>query len=68
MAAKVKTAVTTQTYSAADISAYLGISLVAAYNLLNANDMPSFRIGRRILIRRDAFEQWLGKQTKQRLG
>lgn len=50
------------TYSAAEISEYLGISIVGTYNLMQSQGFPSFRIGRRILVTRTAFEKWLDEQ------
>jgi excisionase family DNA binding protein len=57
-----KTSVQKNTYSAAEISEYLGISLTNAYNLMQSEDFPSFRIGRRILVTCDAFCIWLEEQ------
>jgi len=51
-----------QTFDAADIAAYLGVSLSGAYNLLNAETFPSFRIGGRLKVTRSAFENWLAAQ------
>ncbi len=57
-----KSATIKSTYSAADISEYLSISLVGAYNLMQSQGFPAFRIGRRILVTRAAFEKWLEEQ------
>lgn len=65
MARQAKSEVQRNTYSAVDIANYLGLSLVGAYNLLNSQDFPSFRIGRRILVTREAFEKWLQKQQQK---
>lgn len=62
---QVKSAVSKNTFSAADISAYLGISLVGAYNLMQSQGFPAFRIGRRILVTREAFDKWLQKQQQK---
>ena len=51
-----------QTLTAADIATYLGISRSGAYNLMQAVDFPSFRIGGRIMVTRAAFEAWLVEQ------
>jgi hypothetical protein len=53
---------TKKTYSAKDLAVYLGISLVGAYNLMESQGFPSFRIGRRILVTCVAFEKWLKEQ------
>lgn len=60
-----KTPVKRNTYSAADISEYLGISLTNAYNLMQSEGFPSFRIGRRVLITCDAFSKWLEEQQQK---
>ena len=54
-----------QTYSATEIATYLGISRAGAYNLLQAEDFPSFRIGGRIMVTRAAFEKWLEEQQRK---
>ena len=64
MSHPLKTTVQKNTFSAADIASYLGISLVGAYNLLQSQEFPSFRIGRRILVTRENFDEWLQKQQK----
>ncbi len=51
-----------QTLSATELSQYLGISRSGAYNLMQANGFPSFRIGGRIIVTRSAFEKWLEEQ------
>ncbi len=50
------------TLSVEDVAAFLGISRVGAYNLSHAVGFPSIRIGRRILIPRDRFIEWIEKQ------
>ena len=47
------------TLSVEDVASYLGISRVGAYNLCHSKGFPSMRIGKRILIPRDAFLAWL---------
>ena len=39
------------TYSAPEVAQLLGISRSAAYNLMHRDDFPSFRIGKRWLVR-----------------
>jgi excisionase family DNA binding protein len=62
-----KTSVQKNTYSASDISEYLGLSLVGAYNLMHAKDFPSFRIGRRVLVTKQAFDKWLEEKQSKRI-
>ena len=42
------------TYSAPELAILLGISRSAAYNLMHRADFPSFRIGKRLLVKRDS--------------
>jgi len=37
----------------------LGINVVKAYTLARREDFPSIRIGRRIVVPKDAFHRWL---------
>ena len=55
----------TQTLSAVELSAYLGISRSGAYNLMQAAGFPAFRIGDRIMVTRSAFERWLEEQQRK---
>jgi excisionase family DNA binding protein len=38
---------------------YLGISRAFAFRMVSAGEIPSVRLGRRILVPRAALEQWL---------
>lgn len=58
-------AVQRQTYTATELAAYLGISRSGAYNLMQAVDFPSFRIGGRIMVTRVALENWLLEQQQK---
>lgn len=55
------------TYSASDICQILGISPVGAYNLMHSESFPSFRVGKRILVTHDAFQQWLDEQQRKKI-
>ena len=48
--------------SADDVSGILGISRANAYILLQREDFPTIRIGKRIIVPRDPFLDWLGRQ------
>lgn len=50
------------TLSAPELAAALGISRSAAYDLMHAQGFPSFRIGGRRLVHREALNQWLDAQ------
>ncbi len=51
------------TMSVQELSLYTGISLPKAYELTHRPDFPSFRIGTRILIPKEAFNEWLKKEA-----
>ena len=50
---------------ASDIAEALGIGINAAYDLLHRDDFPSIRIGRKLVVPREAFFRWLDKQTEK---
>ena len=52
------------TYSAPEVAQLLGNSRSAAYNLMHRDDFPSFRIGKRWLVRDSSLHEWLEKQSK----
>lgn len=47
------------TFTVKDISQVFGVSLITAYKLATSQGFPSIRIGKRIVIPRDAFQRWL---------
>lgn len=51
----------------ADLQQVLGCGRRQAYELVNRADFPTIRLGRKILIPRDAFLRWMDKQTEQAL-
>ncbi len=51
------------TYTARDISELLGISISNAYALLHREDFPTLKIGCRLFVVRDQFDEWLLKQS-----
>lgn len=51
-----------------DVQQALGCGKRQAYELANRADFPTIRIGRKIVIPRDAFLRWLDKQTEQTAG
>ena len=53
------------TLSVSDVANVLGISRVGAYNLCHSKGFPSMRIGKRILIPKDRFIQWLEAQSAE---
>ena len=48
-----------------EVAGVLGISASSAYELARMDGFPSFRIGNRILVTRDAFKEWLDNQSKK---
>lgn len=49
--------------SVKELRSELGIGHVTAYQLVYKEGFPALRIGKRILISRDKFMEWLERQT-----
>ena len=45
--------------NAKDVSEVLGLSLSGTYELMREKDFPAKRIGKRIIVPRDEFLEWL---------
>lgn len=56
------------TMNVSDLQQALGIGRRHAYELVNRADFPAIRLGKRILVPRDAFLRWLERQTEQAAG
>lgn len=52
------------TLSAKDISAFLGVSPASSYSLFKRKDFPIIKIGKRSVVARDRFLEWLEHHTK----
>ena len=52
------------TLSASDISQALGISKASCYSMFKRKDFPTIKIGKRCLVSRDRFIEWLEKNTR----
>lgn len=52
------------TLTAEDVQKMMGIGKNAAYNLFNREDFPTIRVGRRMLVTREAFLRWLDDQSE----
>ena len=52
------------TLCAENVAAVLGISRTNAYVLLHQEDFPTLHIGKRLLVPRDKFIQWINDSTK----
>ena len=55
------------TLNAKHIEQILGISRGESYNIMHREDFPAFRIGKRMLVRRDAFKEWYEAQGKKKV-
>jgi excisionase family DNA binding protein len=55
-------------YSVEEVGEILGVSRSTAFNLVKSDGFPSFRIGKRIIVPKDAFHRWLNEQVEQRGG
>lgn len=53
------------TLTADDLSKFLGISKGSCYSMLKRDDFPTIKIGKRVLVSRDRFIQWLEKNTRE---
>lgn len=53
------------TLKADQVAAVLGISRANAYTLLRREDFPTLRIGKRMLVPRDRFIQWIAENTQK---
>lgn len=49
---------------ASDVAAVLSISRANAYNLLRRDDFPTLHIGKRMVVPKDRFIQWIEKNTQ----
>lgn len=45
--------------NARDIAGYMNISLTCAYTVMKSSSFPAIRIGKRLLVTRTKFLQWL---------
>lgn len=47
-----------------DAAEAIGVSRPTMYQLIERTDFPKIRVGRRIIIPRRSFEEWLEKEAK----
>ncbi|MCM1231656.1 MAG: helix-turn-helix domain-containing protein [Ruminococcus flavefaciens] len=45
--------------NAKDVAGYLNISLTCAYNLMNSQKFPTIKIGKRLIVTKSKFLEWL---------
>jgi len=55
------------TLTVKELAEELNISRNTAYQLADQKDFPSFRIGRRLLINRVMFQEWLNQNASSKL-
>lgn len=48
-----------------DVAAVLGISRAGAYKLAHDSRFPAFQIGKRIVVSREKFLDWLDRQCEE---
>ena len=53
------------TMNAKDVAGYLHVSLTCAYEVMNSQEFPAIKIGRRVLVTKDRFLEWLEKVSGQ---
>ena len=51
--------------NARDVAGYLNISLTCAYNVMNSQNFPVIRIGRRLIVTKDKFLFWLDNTSNK---
>ena len=45
--------------NAKDVAGYLNISLTCAYNVMNSKGFPTIKIGKRLIVTKENFFNWL---------
>ncbi|MBQ3427305.1 MAG: helix-turn-helix domain-containing protein [Clostridia bacterium] len=48
-----------KTLNVKQLAEYLGVGMNTAYQLVNSQDFPTLRLGKRIVIPIDLLEQWI---------
>lgn len=51
--------------NAEDLSRFLGVSKGTCYSMLKRKDFPTIRIGKRLLVSKDKFLEWLDKNSQE---
>ncbi len=67
MAVSKRTELEAAVYNIPQIAVLLDINVVKAYELAKRKDFPTVRIGRRILVPKQAFYKWLNDQAQQEM-
>ena len=50
-----------RTFTVKELQAALGVGRSTAYELVNSNGFPAFRIGKKILISAEGLDEWIKK-------
>ena len=66
MTASKKTELQAAVYNIPEIAVLLDINVIKAYELAKRKDFPTVRIGRRIVVPKQAFYDWLDDQVQQK--
>ena len=45
--------------NAKDVAGYLNVSLTCAYNVMNSKGFPTIKIGKRLIVTKENFLNWL---------
>jgi len=53
--------------NAKDVAGYLNVSLTCAYYIMNSKGFPVIRIGKRLIVTKDNFLQWLETASEVKL-
>lgn len=51
--------------SVIQVAEVLGISKTSAYELVHSDDFPSITIGKRLIVPKDKFIEWIKKKTEK---
>lgn len=50
-----------------DVAAATGLSRSGAYNLMKSEGFPSIRIGKHIIVQKDAFIRWIDESARRKI-
>ena len=67
MTASKRTELEAAVYNIPQIAVLLDINVIKAYELAKRKDFPTVRIGRRIVVPKQAFYKWLNDQAQQEM-
>ena len=50
--------------NAVDVAKILGLSRVGAYNLMNMDNFPTLKIGKRMVVSKENFIRWVNENSR----